>query len=287
MLALNNIGAYKMKQVADLYIDAKVAQLVLTQFLQNEFYKVGFKKAVLGLSGGIDSALSCYLAAQAFGAENVLAIRMPYKASSPDSLAHAQLVIDDLGIASETLDITPIVEPLFEATPDITPHRMGNVMARTRMLILYDRSMAWQALVVGTSNKSEILLGYGTIFGDLASAVNPIGDLYKTQVRQLSAAMGVPQPILDKQPSADLRPGQTDEDELGFTYAEVDQLLHLIVDERYSVGEVLAVGYSAEFVAQVMKLVQRNHYKRTMPLIPKLSDRTIGHDFRYLRDWGT
>lgn len=270
-----------------LHIDAEVAEFVLTRFLQNEFHKVGFKRAVLGLSGGIDSALSCYLAARALGAENVLAVRMPYETSSAGSLAHAQLVIDDLGVASETVDITPLVAPLFAVSPGITPHRMGNVMARARMLILYDRSMGWEGLVVGTSNKSEMLLGYGTIFGDLASAVNPIGDLYKMQVRQLARAMGVPQPILDKQPSADLRPGQTDEDELGFTYAKVDRLLHLMVDERYSVKEVVAVGFERAFVDRVLKMVQRSHYKRTLPIIPKLSDRTIGHDFRYLRDWGT
>ena len=270
-----------------LKIDSKVTQLVLTKFLSNEINKVGFRKAVLGLSGGIDSALSCYLAAEALGAANVLAVRLPYRASSAASLEHAQLVIDDLGIASETVEITGMVDALAAATPDMTPHRLGNVMARVRMTVIYDRSFSWNGLVVGTSNKTELLLGYGTIFGDLASAVNPIGDLYKTQVRQLSRAIGVPEPILTKAPSADLIPGQTDEDDLGFSYAEVDNLLYRMVDERYSRAELLAEGYAAEMVDRVNRLIRLSQYKRELPIIPKISGRTLGHDFRYLRDWGT
>lgn len=270
-----------------LTIDNQVVTLVLTRFIHNELTKAGFQKAVLGLSGGIDSALSCYLAAAALGPENVLAIRMPYRASSPESLEHAQLVIDDLGVQSETVDITPMVEPLFEASPDINAARKGNIMARMRMTILFDRSAAWQALVIGTSNKSEMLLGYGTIYGDLASAVNPLGDLYKTQVRQLARSIGVPQPIIEKAPSADLIPGQTDEGDLGFTYAEVDRLLYMLVDERYSTDECVEVGYPRPFVQTALEMVRKAQYKRVMPIIPKLSGRTIGHDFRYLRDWGT
>lgn len=270
-----------------LYIDPAVTQLVLTRFIHNEFTKAGFQRAVLGLSGGLDSALACYLAAEALGPENVLAVRLPYAASSPESLDHAQLVIDDLGVATETFEITPMVELLFAATPEMSANRKGNVMARARMIVLFDRSAASQALVLGTSNKSELLLGYGTIFGDLASAVNPLGDLYKTQVRQLAKTMGVPQPLLDKKPSADLVPGQTDEGDLGFTYEEVDRLLYLIVDERYSPQEAEAAGFSRAFIERVLEMVRRNQYKRLMPIIPKISGRTIGHDFRYLRDWGT
>ena len=270
-----------------LYIDPDVAQLVLTQFLVNEITKAGFSKAVLGLSGGIDSALSCYLAVRALGADNVLALRLPYKSSSSESLDHAGLVIEDLGIASETVEITGIVDALAAATPDMTPHRLGNVMARARMMVIYDRSMSWNGLVIGTSNKTELLLGYGTIFGDLASAVNPIGDLYKTQIRQLSRFIGVPTPLIDKAPSADLIPGQTDEDDLGFTYAEVDKLLYLLVDERFSPADLIAEGFSQEMVDRVLLLIRRAQYKRELPIIPKISGRTIGHDFRYLRDWGT
>ncbi|MCI0397927.1 MAG: NAD+ synthase [Chloroflexi bacterium] len=270
-----------------LYIDTQVASLILTRFLHNEITKAGFQRAVLGLSGGIDSALSCYLAAAALGPENVLALRLPYRTSSPESQEHAQLVIEELGVQSDTVDITPVVEPLFEVSPDINPNRKGNIMARMRMIILYDRSTAWRGLVVGTSNKTELLLGYGTIFGDLASAINPIGDLYKTQVRQLAKALGVPQVIIEKAPTADLVPGQTDEGDLGFPYERVDQLLYLLVDERYTPEEAVAAGFSSDFVQKVMDIVRRAHYKRTLPVIPKLSGRTIGHDFRYLRDWGT
>ena len=277
----------RSKIAAKLNVDTDVAHLVLTRFLHNEITKAGFARAVLGLSGGIDSALSCYLVAAALGPENVLAIRMPYRASSADSLEHAQLVIDDLGVASETVEITAMVEPLFELTPEMDANRKGNVMARARMIVLYDRSAAWQGLVVGTSNKTELLLGYGTIFGDLASAVNPLGDLYKTQIRQLSRAVGVPLPLVEKAPSADLKPNQTDEGELGFTYAEVDQLLYLLIDERYSAEEAVAAGFAQAFVDRVLTMVRRAHYKRTMPVIPKISARSIGHDFLYLRDWGT
>jgi NAD+ synthase len=270
-----------------LYIDTAITRLILTKFLHNEITKAGFGRAVLGLSGGLDSALSCYLATEALGPENVLALRLPYRNSSPESLAHAQQVIDELGIVAETIDITPMVDAFDAVTPDMSPHRKGNVMARLRMAAIYDRSAAWNGLVVGTSNKSELLLGYGTIFGDLASAVNPIGDLYKTQVRQLAREMGIPAAILEKPPTADLVAGQTDEGDLGFTYEAADQLLYLLVDERYSPEEAVAAGFDAAFVDRVLTLVRRSHYKRIPPVIPKISARTVGHDFRYLRDWGT
>src|SRR5512137_2312231 len=198
-----------------LHINTDLARTVLKTFLRDEIRKVGIEHAVIGLSGGIDSALSCYLAAMALGPENVLAVRMPYRTSSQDSLDHAQLVIDALGIHSETVEITDIVDPLIAHTPDMTNLRRGNLMARARMIVLFDRSAAHRGLVIGTSNKTELLLGYGTLFGDMASALNPIGDLYKTQVRELAQAIGVPQPIVDKAPSADLWIGQTDEAEMG------------------------------------------------------------------------
>lgn len=269
-----------------LQVDGELVCRLLTRFIHEELTKVGFDRAVLNLSGGIDSTVSCYLAARAMGPENVLALRLPYETSSSDSLEHAQLVIDALGVHGETIDITPMVDPLFAVSPDISPTRKGNVMARTRMLILYDRTAAWNGLAIGTSNKTEMLLGYGTIYGDLASAVNPLGDLYKTQLRQLAQTLGVPQPIVDKAPSADLMPGQTDEGDFGFTYERVDQLLYLMVDERYSRAEAIAAGFEESFVDTVMRMVQRSQFKRTMPIIPKLTARSIGHDFRYLRDWG-
>lgn len=269
-----------------LRIDTEVVELVLRRFLHDEITKAGFSRGVIGLSGGIDSALSCFLAAAALGPENILALRMPYKDSSENSLDHAQLVVDEVGVTCETVNITSIVSPLLSLSPGIDANRRGNIMARTRMTILYDRSAAWQGLVIGSSNKSELLLGYGTLFGDLASAVNPLGDLYKTQVRQLATAIGVPPVIIEKEPSADLIPGQTDEGDLGFSYADVDQILYLLVDRRFSPEEVEAAGYEAEFIQKVLKMVNSSHFKRRPPVIAKVSERTIGHDFRYLRDSG-
>jgi len=271
----------------DLSINTTVARRILTGFIHSEVTRVGFQRAVLGLSGGLDSALCCYLAAEALGPENILAIRNPYKTSSQDSYEHAQLVIDALGVQEKTIDITPMVDPFFAAIPDMDQVRQGNVMARARMITWFDQSAAFKGLVLGTGNKTEILLGYTTIFGDAAYALNPNGDLYKTQLRQLAKAVGVPQVILDKPPSADLWAGQTDEGELGFTYAEVDKLLYLLVDRRYTAEECVAAGFKTAFVQTVIERVRRNHFKRTLPLIAKLSNRTVGYDFLYLRDWGT
>lgn len=271
----------------DLTINSDLAQQILTGFIHSELARVGYSRAVIALSGGVDSAVSCFLAANALGPENVLALRMPYKTSSPDSLEHAQLVIDQLGIPSKTIEITPMVDPLIAQTPPDAHVRHGNIMARMRMIVLYDQSEDFKGLVIGTSNKTEILLGYSTQFGDSACAINPVGDLYKTQLRQLAADMGVPAPIIDKPPSADLWVGQTDEGELGFTYAEVDQLLYLLIDQRFSPDECVKEGFDQNFVKTVISRIQRYHYKRIMPPIAKLSNRTIGYDFLYLRDWGT
>jgi NAD+ synthase len=271
----------------DLSINSDLAHQILTGFIRSEITRVGFSRAVIGLSGGIDSAVSCYLAAEAMGPQNVLAIRMPYKSSSPDSLEHAQLVIADTGVQSKTIEITPMVDPLIAQTPQDAHLRQGNIMARMRMIVLYDQSEDFKGLVVGTSNKTEILLGYSTLYGDSACAINPIGDLYKTQLRQFAADLGVPEPIISKPPSADLWVGQTDEDELGFTYARVDQLLYLLVDKRYSPEECVQAGFDENFVRKVVSRIQRYHYKRIMPPIAKISNRTIGYDFLYLRDWGT
>jgi NAD+ synthase len=248
---------------------------------------MGFSHAVINLSGGIDSALSCVLAAEALGPENVMAIRLPYKTSSADSLEHAQLVIDATGVQSVTIPISEMVDPIIARFPDMSSMRKGNIMARTRMIVLYDQSVVFNGLAIGTGNKTEILLGYTTLFGDSACAINPIGDLYKTQVRQLSRAMGVPDVIVDKPPTADLWIGQTDEGELGYTYAEVDQLLYLLIDQRYTPEECIEAGYAEDFVRSVVERVRRNQFKRVLPPVAKLSNRTVGYDFLYLRDWGT
>ncbi|MEK6256955.1 MAG: NAD+ synthase, partial [Chloroflexota bacterium] len=271
----------------NLTINTDLARKILTGFIHSEITRAGFSKAVIGLSGGVDSAVSCALAAQALGAENVLAVRMPYETSSQDSLEHAQLLIDLLGVKSITISITEMVEPLYKQFSDMGKLRRGNVMARARMIVLYDQSAAFNGLVVGTSNKTEILLGYSTQFGDSAAAINPIGDLYKAQLYQLAQALDIPAEIINKPPSADLWEGQTDEDELGFTYEEVDKLLYLLVDQRYRPEECVQAGFNPEFVNQVLKKIQLSQYKRVMPPIAKLSNRTIGYDFLYLRDWGT
>jgi NAD+ synthase len=270
-----------------LEINTELARKILVSFVREEITRTGLRRGVVGLSGGIDSALSCFLAAEALGPENVLAVCMPYKHSSQDSLRHAGLVIQAIGVQTLTVDITPMVEPLFEQFPKLTARRKGNIMARERMIVLYDQSAEFEGLVVGTGNKTEIMLGYTTLYGDSACAINPLGDLYKTQVRQLARAMGIPEAIVSKPPTADLWAGQTDEGELGFTYAEADQLLYLLVDERYSPEECVQAGFKKALVERVVETVRRNQFKRVLPPIAKLSNRTVGYDFLYLRDWGT
>jgi NAD+ synthase len=271
----------------DLTIDTNTARQILTGFIHTETTRAGFNRAVVNLSGGLDSSLTCYLAAEALGAENVLALKLPYKTSAPESSEHAQLVIDALGVQSLTIPIDSIADGLIIRFPDMNRIRQGNIMARVRMLVLDDQSAATNSLPVGTSNKTEILLGYTTLYGDSASAINPLGDLYKTQARQLARAVGVPQVILDKPPTADLWLGQTDEGELGFTYEEVDQLLFLLVDQRYSPEDCVEAGFSESFVRAVIEKVRRTQFKRIVPPVAKLSNRTVGYDFLYLRDWGT
>jgi NAD+ synthase len=277
-----------MTDVSDLLeINTDLARKILTSFLREEIIRTGMKCGVIGVSGGVDSALSCFLAAQALGPANVLAVCMPYRTSSPDSMRHAQQVIQTAGVKSMTVDITPMVEPLFERFPKMDARRKGNVMARERMVVLYDQSAECGGLVIGTGNKTEILLGYTTLYGDSACALNPLGDLYKTQVRQLARAVGVPEEIVAKPPTADLWSGQTDEGELGFTYEEVDKLLYRLVDERYSPEECVQAGFKKAFVERVVEIVRCNQFKRVLPPIAKLSHRTVGYDFLYLRDWGT
>jgi len=250
-----------------LRIDTAQARAAIADFIRQTVADAGFGRAVIGLSGGVDSAVSCFLTAEALGPENVLALRLPYRTSTPDSLSDAQSVIDKLGLPSDTVDIAPMVEPLFERFPEMSAVRRGNVMARMRMIVLYDQSVAWNGLVMGTGNRTEALLGYTTLFGDSACALNPVGGLYKTQLRQLAAALGVPRRIIDKPPSADLWPGQTDEGEMGWTYAEVDQVLFQLFDEGASVDQVVAAGFARPFVQRVLQTVQRNEFKRCLPPI--------------------
>jgi NAD+ synthase len=269
-----------------LAIDAGFVAGLLRGFIADGIRKVGFERVVVGLSGGVDSSLVTALAVSSLGAPNVVVLFMPYRTSDPQSALDAHAVCERLGIAAQTIDITTQVDDYFARFPDAERTRRGNKMARERMSILYDQSMAQRALVLGTSNKTELLLGYGTLFGDMASALNPIGDLYKTQVFALARALDLPQSVLTKAPSADLWAGQSDEEELGIRYAVVDQLLHLLVDQRRSRSEVIALGFEAADVDSVAERVRGSQYKRRPPVIAKLSNRTIDREFRYPRDWG-
>ena len=271
---------------APLAINVALVRRILVRFLQNEVRKVGFERVVLGLSGGVDSSLAARLAVEALGPQNVKALLLPYRSSDPRSRADAMAVVDQLGILSEEIDISPQIDSYFTRFKDADQRRRGNKMARERMSILYDQSWAWHALVLGTSNKTELLLGYGTIYGDMASAINPLGDLYKTQVWELAEGVGVPTQIVQKAPTADLWVGQSDETELGFQYRVVDRLLYYLVDRRYRVAELEAEGFDRRFIDQVLRRVRDNQYKRRLPIIAKLSSRTIDRDFRYPRDWG-
>jgi NAD+ synthase len=267
----------------ELAIDTEVARRIIAGFIRGQLRQAGFERAVLGLSGGIDSALVAYLTAEAIGAERLLCVLMPYRTSSPASRADAETVVDRLGCASDVVDISPMVDGFFGDASDASSLRRGNFMARMRMSVLYDRSVTWGGLVVGTGNKTESLIGYTTVFGDNACAFNPIGDLYKSQVRQLSAALGVPDEILRKAPSADLWPGQTDEAEAGFDYPTLDRLLFWRVDKRRSVDEVVAQGFEPELVERVDRMIAGAEFKRQVPPIAKLGPRTAGIDYLYPR----
>lgn len=268
-----------------LHLNYALVEDMLLAFIRNEIGKFGFGSAVLGLSGGIDSAVVCELAARALGPDNVLAVVMPYRTSSPESIRHARMMVEKTGVRSEEVEISGVVDAFFRTVPGAGRLRMGNVMARTRMLYLYDVSARDGRLVVGTSNKTELLLGYGTLFGDMASAVNPIGDLYKTQIWGLARHLRLPEEIVEKTPSADLWEGQSDEADLGFGYEEADILLYMMLEKRMSREAILQEGIDEAFYDRVRKMVVRNQYKRMMPVIAKVSARTPGIDFRYARDW--
>ena len=267
-----------------LRIDEALVRRMLVAFLREETAKSGHKRVVLGLSGGIDSAAVAALAAEAMGPRNVTALFMPYRASSPESTEHAHLVAKTFGLALEEVDITPQVDAYFADLGEVDRVRRGNKMARERKSIEYDRSWP-DGLVLGTSNKTELLLGYGTRYGDMACDLNPVGDLYKSQLRELAVLLGVPPAVVSKPPTADLWVGQTDESELGFTYAEADLILYHHVDRRLSPESLVAAGFDETLVKGIRERIRRSHYKRVMPIIAKVSLRTIGHDFLYPRDW--
>jgi NAD+ synthase len=268
---------------SELAIDTDVARRVIGQFIRGQLDQAGFERAVLGLSGGIDSALVAYLVAEAIGADKLLCVLLPYRTSSPASRADAEEVVNRLGAASELVDISPMVDAFYATDPEASPLRRGNFMARQRMAVLYDRSVTWGGLVVGTGNKTESLIGYTTLFGDAACAFNPIGDLYKSQVRQLAAAMGVPDAIIRKAPSADLWPGQTDEVEAGFSYPVLDRILYWRIDRRRTDAEMADLGLDPELVRRVDRMIATSEFKRQVPPIAKLGPRTAGVDYLYPR----
>lgn len=254
-----------------MFLDSEKIKKHLIEFIRQEFTETEFHKGIVGLSGGVDSALVTYLAVEALGRDNVLALLMPYKTSSPDSIIDAREVVKILGIKSEIIDITPMVDAYIAIAGEISNIRKGNIMARQRMIVLYDISAREKALVIGTSNKTEILLGYGTLYGDTACAINPIGDLYKTQVWQLAEAVGVPQKIIKKQPTADLWSGQTDEGELGFSYREIDRLLYAMINLGESDEKLISLRYDQKFINKVREMIRRNEFKRRPPRIAKIS----------------
>jgi NAD+ synthase len=272
-------------------IEPAQAVEVIVGFIRAQMAQTGFERIVLGLSGGVDSATVAFLCARAVGPDNLLAVRMPYRSSSEASETDALRVVEALGCRTERVDITPMVEPMLAlmddpsqpAAGDVLNVRRGNVMARQRMVVVYDRSAAFDALVAGTSNKTEALLGYGTLHGDMAAAFAPIGDLYKTQLRAVATELGVPHEILDKPPSADLWPGQTDEGELGRTYDLLDRALFALVDRRWTVDRCVRAGLDRDLVKWVAGRVARMEFKRQQPPVAKVSLRTPGIDHLYPR----
>jgi NAD+ synthase len=266
-------------------IHLETVEKVLVEFIRDAVYKNNFKNGIVGVSGGIDSAVILALTQRALGSPHTYGILMPYKRSSEASLTDGKGICEQLKVTYDIIDISPSVDAYFDRYPSDDKMLLGNKCARERMSILYDHSARKQALVVGTSNKSELLIGYSTIYGDSAAAFLPIGDLYKTQVFALAEYLGVPKEIIHKKPSADLWQDQTDEGEIGFSYKQLDEILYQMIDLRKKDWEIEAMGYLGKDIEKIRRMIINSQYKRTMPPIAKLHARTIGQDFRYLRDW--
>lgn len=259
-------------------IDAPLVEQWLVRFIRDEFGRRGFSRAIVGLSGGVDSAVTAFLAARALGADNVVALRLPYCTSNPESLAHAQLVIDALGMTSGTIDITAAVDGYLANEPDADPARRGNVMARTRMIALFDQSARYRALPLGTGNKTERLFGYFTWHADDSPPVNPLGDLFKTQVWALARHLGVPDVIVSKPATADLIKGQTDEADFGISYAKADTILNWLLN-GYTPDELAARGFALPEVELVHRRLESTHWKRRLPTVATLSPSAIGESY--------
>jgi NAD+ synthase len=262
-------------------INPLFAEKLLTKFIQEELDKFHFKKGILGLSGGLDSTVCAYLAAKALGSENVVALIMPYRDTYSRDVQDAKDIAERLKLKPHYIDIAPMVDAYYNTHPTSSRIMIGNKMARERMSVLYDYSEREKALVLGTSNKTELLIGYGTIHGDMACAINPLGDLYKTQIRQLARHLKIPDKILRKKPTAGLWAGQTDEGEIGLSYVKIDKILYQLVDLRKSKKELIAAGFHKKDLEKIIQLVKKSEFKRHLPPIPKMSARTVGHDFLY------
>lgn len=267
-----------------LSLNAPLAAAVLTSFIRDAIETSGTSGVVVGLSGGIDSSLAAALAVRALGPERVHGFLLPYRTSSSESVDDALLVARHLGCPHRKIDISPMVDAYFAMETDADAARRGNKMARERMTILFDQAKKLGALVLGTSNKTEILLGYSTVFGDNASSLNPLGDLYKHQVWQLSRHLGLPDQVVAKRPSADLWPGQTDEADLGFDYATADEVLWLLFDEGLTPEEVVERGYEDEVVRRIVRLERQFRFKRRLMLIARLSGSAVNLDQEIPRD---
>lgn len=266
-------------------INTSFVERILTKFIAEELSKFGYSKGILGISGGLDSSVSAFLAAKSLKPENVTGLIMPYGETFNEDMEDAKEIVKVLGITSHIIDISPMVDPFYTKYPTDKKVLKGNKMARERMSILYDFSAREGSLILGTSNKTELLLGYGTIHGDMASAINPLGDLYKTQIRQLAESLGVPEKIRKKTPTAGLWAGQTDEKELGLSYETLDNILFQIVDKKRSKNEVISSGFLKQDVEKIVRMIKNSEFKRQLPPIPKISFRTVGHDFLFPYDW--
>jgi NAD+ synthetase len=261
-----------------LEIDPALTADWLITFLRDEFQLRGFEKGVIGISGGVDSAVTAFLAARALGHSNVIGLRLPYRTSSPDSLEHAQLVTDALGIEGRTVDISPAVDGYLTHEPDADPARKGNVMARMRMIALFDNAAKYRALPIGTGNKTERLLGYFTWHADDSPPINPLGDLFKSQVWALARFLGVPDVIISKPASADLIEGQTDEGDFGISYARADEILNWLVN-GYGPSDIVAQGFDHAEVELVRSRLAGTHWKRKLPTVAMLSQSAIGESY--------
>jgi NAD+ synthase len=261
----------KRKYRTELKLNTNKVKKQLVKFIKERTADAGFTKAIIGVSGGVDSAVSTLLAVEALGKENVIGVMMPYRTSNPKNLEDAKLVIQKAGIRSELVNISKTVDAYCDEQKVTDPIRRGNVMARTRMIVLYDISARERALVIGTSNKTEILVGYGTMFGDLACAINPLGNLYKAQIWQLAEVLGVPGSVIEKAPSADLWEGQTDEGEIGVSYAELDELLFEMIGKKQPDGKLIKMGFDPAVVKKIRSMNQANQFKGRLPIIAKIS----------------